>query len=389
MKLKLLNGAPLCEHLDFSNSVLLEAAKCHAFDVTIRDGISSEENAALKWRDIGSKRAFLRSDWTQPFLPGSGVQSAYEGPSFMFLGVEESSALHEHDTTNPETTFRLEQEGEVSAAEDYLQQSLIFHDTLLSSQVVQNAVGGDETVASSSFLTTSFGTTDSEFSSPSSSESHALNLQVSSAMIVTPLGSLPNAHHLRSIYPQTPTPNLLCTLMTTPECREVFVRKGGYKMKLWEITVGDDTCSSFKVTFWSRPPRDSNNEQNYAHLQLLQILEHLQAGDIVLLRNIALTSFREMVYGQSLKTGMTRARTSVDVLVKSGGTSVAHIGGLPGSVVETFMRVKRWARSHVVGDANNVRKRKGELARLDRAAKRSFTSSARDENLPPDTMEPS
>lgn len=385
MRLKLLNGAPLCEDLDFSNSVLLEATKCHAFHVEHRDGKSTEEDAAFRWRDIGSKRELLRTGWSQPYLPGSVIQGPYDGYSFTIPGVEESSELPQYDATSLDTTLRFE-EG-VSTAEDYLQHSLIFYDTLLSSQVVQDAASADDTVNSSSFLSTSFDTTTSGFSSPSPGESRAPVLQVSSAIIVTPLGSLPGAQHLRFIYPQTPTPNLLCALMTTPERREVFVRKSGYKMDLWEITVGDDTRSSFKVTFWSRPPRESNTEQDHTHVRLLQILEHLQVGDIVLLRNIALTSFRDIVHGQSLNTAITRAKTSVDVLVKSSGMSVVKIGGLPGSVVEKLTRVKRWARSHVVGDADKLRKREGDPSRPNRAAKRSLGSSARDEDLPPDTME--
>ena len=384
MRLKLLNGAPLREHLDFSDNSLLEAAECNDSGVKEWHGQSIEEHAALKWRDIGLKSAPLRTGWSQPYLPGTGLQGAYDSHSFTIPGVEESSALHEHDTTSLDTALTLDEE--VSAADDYLQHSLIFHDTLLSSQVVQD-VAVDGTVASSSFLTTSFGTSASGFSSPSPIDSHALVLQVPSAMAVTPLASLPSAQHLRFIYPQTPTPNFLCALITTPERREVFVRKGGYKMDLWEITVGDDTHSNFKVTFWLRPPRYSNNDQNHAQVQLLSVLERLQVGNIILLRNIALTSFRDIVYGQSLNTTISRARTSVDVLMKSSGISAAQVGGLPASVVETFMKVKRWTRGHVAGDTDNARKRKDGPSRLGNAAKRSLTSSARDEDLPPDTME--
>lgn len=385
MRLKLLNGAPLCEHLDFSNSTLLEAAECYKYDVKIRDAKSTGENVAFRWRDIGLRRVRLQTGWSQPYLPGSGMQAAYDGQSFAVPGIEEFSELSEHDATNLDTTLRLE-EDDVMTARDFLQHSLIIHDTLLSSQIIQEAADVDGSVASSSFLTTSFDTTASEPNSPFLDTSQALNLQVSSAMTVTPLGSLPSAQHLRFMYPQTPTPNLLCTLMTTPERREVLVRKGGHRMKLWEITIGDDTCSSFKVTFWSRPPRDPNNE-DHAQVRLLQTLEHLQVGNIVLLRNIALTSFRETVYGQSLNTAKIRARTSVDVLAQSSGTSVAQIGDLPGSVAEALKRVKRWARSHVVGNLDNTRKRKGDLSRPDNTAKRSFKSFAMDEDLPPDTME--
>lgn len=384
MRLKLLNGAPLREHLDFNNEILLDIAQCKRFNARAWDGRSTEQQVALKWRDIGPRNARLHTGWSQLYLPGSGMQDAHDQYSIAIPGIVQSSELSRYDTTNLDTTLTLDENH--PAADDYLQHSLIFYDTLVSSQVVQDVVE-DNTVNSSSFLTTSYATTSSATSSPSPMDSHVLVLQVPPAMAVTPLDSLPSAQHLRSIYPQTPTPNFLCALTTAPERREVFVRKGGYRMDLWEVTVADDTRSNFKITFWMRPPRDSNNEQNHAQVRLLQTLGSLQVSDILLLRNIALASFRDTVYGQSLNTTITRARTSVDVLMKSSGMSVAQVGGLPASVVETFMRVKRWARSHVAGEPQHTRKRKGGPSRSENAAKRPFLSSARDDDLPPDTME--
>lgn len=380
MRLKLLNGAPLREHLDYSDDVLIAASECGRFEFEKYQGQSTEENTSLKWRDIGLKSAPLRTGWSQPYLPGT----ANDSQSFVIPGLEESSALPEYDASNLDNTLTFDEN--LSAADGYLEHSLVFYDTLLSSQVVQDNAE-DNTVTSSSFLTTSFGTTVSGLSSPSPVDSQVLVLQIPTAMAVTPLGSLSSARHLRSIYPQTPTPNFLCALMTTPERREVFVRKGGYNMDLWEIIVGDDTCSNFKATFWLRPLRESNNEQNHVQSELLRTLERLQVGNIILLRNIALTSFRDVVYGQSLNTAITRAKTSIDVLMKSGGVSVAHVGGLPASVVETFMRVKRWARAHVAGGTGVSAKRKAGPSEINNAAKRVWPSSGADDDLPPDTME--
>lgn len=379
-----MNGAPLREHLDFSDDILIAAGKYNGPELTRQCAPSTEEESALKWRDIGSSSAPLRTGWSQPYLPGTGMRGAHDNYSFALPALGESSELPEHSATDLDTTITFDEE--LSTADDYLQHSLIFYDTLLSSQVVQE-IDADDTVASASFLTTSFGTTASSFNSFSPIDDQVLTLQLPSAMAITPLGSVPNAQHLRSIYPQTPTPNFLCALMTTPERREVFVRKGGYKMDLWEITVGDDTRSNFKVTFWLRPPGDSNNEQYSGRAQLLQLLELLQVGDIVLLRNIALTSFRDVVYGQSLNTAITRAKTSVDVLSTRGGTSISHASGLPTSFVEIFMRVKRWARAHVAVDTKVGSKRKGEGLRDESTSKRMLSSPGKDEDLPPDTME--
>ena len=306
MRLKTLNGAPLCEHLDFSDGALLDVTARSGFGMTAWNDKSIEDQTALKWRDIGLRQVRLRTGWSQPYLPGGGSWGIDANQSFVIPGVEEPSELPEYDGADLDTTLTFD--GEMSIVDDYLQHSLIFHDTLLSSQMVQD-IAADNTVSSSSFLTASFDTSISGLSSPLPVDSHVLLLQVPSAMSISTLGSLPSAQHLRSIYPQTPTPNFLCALMTSPERREVFVRKGAYKMDLWEVTVGDDTRANFKVTFWLRPPRESNNERNPAQVQLLHTLERLRVGNIILLRNIAVTSFQNIVYGQSLNTSITRART--------------------------------------------------------------------------------
>jgi hypothetical protein len=384
MKLKMLNGAPLCEHLDFSDNTLLAIEKCSTFDSGIKPTASAEDSTpALKWRCLSTKDTRLRTGWSQPYLPGATLRDESD-ISLSIPNVTRSSPYPLDDTTIIDTTVSFEDPSRT--ADGFLQHSLIFHDTLLSSQVLQDD-GADETIRSSSFLTTSFGTTTSDLSSPSKVDKHALILHVPSKMTVTPLGSLPSAHHLQAIYPQTPTPNFLCVSTANPEQREVFVRKGGYKMNLWEVTVADDTHSGFKVSFWLRPPRGSNTEPTYAQNLLLQTLQGIKVGDILLLRNVALASFRDTVFGQSLNPAITRARTSIDVLMRSSGVFVGQLGGLPATVVETFMRVKRWARAHIASDSTSIRKRKGSAIKLDKLAKRTFTNHDLNSSMPPDTME--
>ncbi|KAI4949620.1 hypothetical protein J4E91_005360 [Alternaria rosae] len=298
--------------------------------------------------------------------------------------VSRYTSFLQEDTTHLDTSIAFKDPS--NATPGYLEHSLIFHDTLLSSQVLPDGMT-DRSVSSSSFLTTSFGTTASEFSSPSKVDEHTLLVKVPPKMTVTPLGLLPNAQRLRAIYPQTPTPNFLCVVTATPEQKEVFVRKGGYKMNLWEIIIADDTRSAFKVTFWLRPPRESNNDHNNVQNQLLQTLESIKVGDILLLKNIALTSFGDTVFGQSLNPAITRARTSIDVLTRSNGISAAQLGGLPVPVVEVFKRVKKWARLHIASDGAASRKRKGSKTKRDKDTKRTFAARDVDDSMPPDTME--
>ncbi|KAF1939441.1 hypothetical protein EJ02DRAFT_468143 [Clathrospora elynae] len=384
MRLKTLNGAPLCEHLDFSDSSLVSSEKCNAFNPPSPTAFSEDSTPALKWRCLASRDTRLRTGWSQPYLQGDGLDRDGSDISLSIPNVQKFPSLSQDDSTNLDTTVSFDDQS--FAPDGFLQHSLVFHDTLLSSQVLQ-ADGADKTMGSSSFMTTSFGTTTSEFSSPSRLVDPPLNPQVASRIAVTPLVALPSAQHLQAIYPQTPTPNLLCVLMANPEQREVLVRKGGYTMDLWEVTVADETRSGFKVTFWLRPPRGSNNEKTHAQNQLLQTLRAIKVGDILLLRNIALTSFRDNVHGQSLNPAITRSQTAIDVLMRSSGVAVGQLGGLPAVVVEKFMRVKRWARTHVASDHTGTRKRKGSATNWDNHAKRSLASPVLENSMPPDTME--
>jgi hypothetical protein len=383
MRLKTLNGAPLPQHLDFSEDVLLAPDDCSAFIDFPTTTSSSGNEEALKWWCLAVKDTRLRTGWSQPYLPGSGRRLDGDDVPLSLPYDERTSTSFGLDSTRQDTTMDLDQSP--STAGTFLEHSLVFHDTLLSSQVAQSTTA-DQTTSTSSFLSTSFDTTTSDLSSSNKPDGHTLILQVPPSMAIMPLGSLPSAQHLRSIYPQTPTPNIICVLMAPPECRDVFVRKGGYNMDLYELTVADDTKSSFKVTFWIRPSRDSN-QQSKMQQSLLETLQTIRVGDILLLRNIALTSYRDAVYGQSLNPSIVRARTTIDVLMKSTGNSARRLEGLPETIVETFKKVKQWARTHVAVTDGGSRKRRGTSTGRGSPGKRAPASSAHDDSLPPDTME--
>jgi hypothetical protein len=382
MRLKTLNGAPLPQHLDFTEHTLLTPGECDLFAAATSFATPRSSTTTLKWRRLDVKDARLPTGWSQPYLPGSGRRLEIEmDMSMPFPHVDDTSTMFAPDSTLLDTTLDLDEQP--SAADTFLQHSLVFHDTLLSSQVAQDAAIED-TISSSSFLTTSINTTASDLSSPIRTDGDTLVLKLPPKTTIMPLHSVPTAQYLRSVYPQTLTPNLIGVLITQPERREVFVRKGGYRMELYEITVADNTSSGFKVTFWLQPPRKSNNEHSNV---LLQTLECLQVGDILLLRNIALTSFRDTVYGQSLHPSILRARTVVHVLMKNTGILVRGLDGLPEGIVEAFKRVKRWARTHVAINDGGSRKRRCSPTGRNVTERRERANSIHDESLPPDTLE--
>jgi hypothetical protein len=383
MRLKTLNGAPLCEDLDFGAETLLSDGALAQYLYSELHQAPDEKSTApdLKWRRLASTVTRLRTGWSQPYLPTGAFHGSNPDASFSVPEIEGQSDLPPDDTTILDQTVTLLDYA--TGVDDFVQHALTFHDTLLSSQIAVNDTA-NRSISSSPFMETSFQTMSTDMESQPSEASQGPILQLPSSLTLTSLASLPSAHHLRSIYPQTPTPNFLCVLTAPPNDRDVFVRKGGYKMSLREITVADETKSGFRISFWNRPSGRVESQNSLAHT-----LERVRAGDILLLRNIALNAFRDNVYGQSLNPSIARVRTSVEILMSSSGISNRQLAALPAPVAAVFMRVKRWASAHVAPENAGSRKRKGVgIGSSSKSTKRTLGSSnSHSETLPPDTME--
>ncbi|RMY01832.1 hypothetical protein D0867_11252 [Hortaea werneckii] len=161
---------------------------------------------------------------------------------------------------------------------------------------------------------------------------------------VSDLKSIPSAPHIDSIFPGTITLNLLCAVISVSPIRTVQLRRRRQQRAgtttgnpqhqnrdpadaahpderdLIEILLGDETRAGFSATFWFLPEsesdrhlpiterrggaggssvRDANEEAKHRRQNLLS----LRAGDVVLIRNLALSVFKGGVYGQSLRGG--------------------------------------------------------------------------------------
>jgi hypothetical protein len=370
-RVKMLIGAPLVTDLTGDGCVLLKA-----FVPAIHDflhGTASRERVGgareIKWRHITAPNNRPRTGWSQPFYPRDGPNPSQK--------VFSPSALHSATSFQslPEDTTVFEASHPMDATIDtFVEHSLVFHDSLISSNIVRDEANDPTT--SFSFAAMSFGSLTNGESSPHSEEKHARSaIETLSSIQMTSLSSLPTASQLRSIYPQTPTPNLLCVLTSQGTTRQVAIRRTGRTMLLHEISVADDTGSRLSISFWlpsSKTGRDAKENVSAT-------LESLRVGDIVLLRNIALNIYQNVVYGQSLNPSITRARTGVDVLMRGNGTASLPSSEMPPAVRNKLEKVKKWASVHIVSDYN-LRKRK----RLQDMCKRNNNV---DDSLPPDSME--
>ncbi|KAF2749704.1 hypothetical protein M011DRAFT_492773 [Sporormia fimetaria CBS 119925] len=269
---------------------------------------------------------------------------------------------------------------------EFVQHSLLLHDTLLSSQIYpgesqDSFEEADSLLSEPSYIAPFKAATPA--SSFSIAESGGRTLLLPPHLVTVPLSDLPTARHLRSIYPQTPTPTFLCVLTEDVQVREVFVRKGGYKMDLYEAIVADHTRSGFKVSFWYKPNQARDQIQEGWRMSL----EEAKVGDVLLLRNIVLNAFRDQVFGQSLNSSITKARTAVDILWRADGLR-GYRNISPSSIDQDFRRVKKWAQMHIVPAYPPVKKRKSHRESSERSSKKTLGKPfLKDDGLPPDTME--
>ena len=108
------------------------------------------------------------------------------------------------------------------------------------------------------------------------------------------LEDIPAAAHIISLNPQTVTLNVIVAVLSIAQPRIVTTR-WGKQLSLVEILVADETKSGFAITFWL-----SSEEANSASIS------KLRRQDVVSAQNVALHVFKDKVYGQSLRKGLTK-----------------------------------------------------------------------------------
>lgn len=116
---------------------------------------------------------------------------------------------------------------------------------------------------------------------------------------------IPNSAYLRSIIPQTQSVTLVVAVISINPVRRVTARQSKQELDILEIIVGDETRTGFGVTFWLSVPGNHKQPKNPA-AELREKILDIRLRDIVLMRNVGLSFFQDLVYGQSLWKGMTK-----------------------------------------------------------------------------------
>lgn len=282
LKTIFLMGAPLPSSLDWENDELLNgpiqpfqgADSIHEHETSI-----NQSGDPVKWRVL------------QP-LSMEHPTSHYE----FYHGPEDLTFLNTHQLVEADNDSMNED----SILSEFYDHSFVVHETSeISASGLRDEESTEESVPLQSCIDATSTRTAAEVNDPELPGS----LQISGP--ISDLQHLPTARYLQSITPQTMTVNLIVGILAIHPPRRVVTRQWKTELDIIELIVGDETRTGFGVNFWL-PTQTSISSKTQEADRLSRSLAMLRPRDIILLRTVGLSSFRDQVYGQSLRGGMTK-----------------------------------------------------------------------------------
>ncbi|EKD20419.1 uncharacterized protein L3040_004294 [Drepanopeziza brunnea f. sp. 'multigermtubi'] len=371
-RLMLFFGAPPPSSLSWNQDDLLDTfidpiAQLLGIDSSNPDPKSTSSTSTdPQWRSLPLDRKQLTTGLTQDFdqhqlFTGYPQSQGDEGASFFTTSQVEFEISQ---SQLPGDSFASTQAQISQVLSQFYEESYARHVDVPSSQIAPASEGP-----------ASFTSDECSFTSASFESSFRATAQIREAPIagrLTNIRDVPRPEYLDSIQPQTMTVNLIVGIISMPQPRGVKTRRGD-SVSLVEVLVGDETKSGFGVNFWLSSSRPVEGDMR-------SVLEGLRPQDVVLMRNVALNSFKGRVYGQSLRKEMTKVH-----LLYRNRVNRTDVGGCYGAAdlvsgdgvhpqVEKTRRVREWVLKFVGGGA------------AVKAGGMGSVSEIMNETLPPDTQ---
>ena len=344
-KVTLFTGAPDAYSLQWDEEELsVSLLPCFSSTDFLPSRNVQLSNERPLWRSIPLERQHLPTGLTpnirQLGLANEPKTSSFDGEETSFLDTNDLSSSSTASQVNSEN-LPPSSEGADELLTQFYEHSFALHEGLPSSQIVEVNDSND-----TSFLTAS----SSYVSSQDANTTMPLTERAvkPSSVHLSDLEDIPNAAYLRSINPQTMTVNLIVGIISMPPPRTIRSRKDGRTSELIEVTVGDETKAGFGINIWLP---SSKLQSGY----LRAAVSDLRPQDIILVRNVALSSFRGNVYGQSLRKDMTNLdllyRNTVDRHDPKGAYSSEELdrANISEPQIAKVKRVKDWVMMFVGG----------------------------------------
>ena len=288
-----LTGAPLSSSLSWTEADLSERLR---------------HEIAPSWRSLPLEQTHLSTGFTQVTKRNSDSTLHHglaDEPSF-FTASGASFISSDVNRSQGDVSPGIAADSEEILSQFY-EHSFAVHDDIASSQITSSGSAGDA----------SFNTEADEhsFELPTNGNTNTAEVLVRSRLSTSTLQDvkgMPNAAYLRSITPQTMTVDLVVGIISISPPRTIRIRRSGRMIELVEVLVGDETRAGFNINIWLPCTPESDESVDRAEALRSKTLQ-IRSQDIVLFRNVALSSFRGMVHGQSLRRGMT----TVDLLYRN------------------------------------------------------------------------
>lgn len=389
-RLTIFAGAPEPSSLQWDEGELSnDILPCFLNPNTVTIGsLPSADSGTVKWRSISLQPERLRTGISQLFEHDvSGIASATSPgnetsatPFFTIADLPQAAVAG--SALDGETGLSSSTETESELLSQFYDHSFAIHEDISSSQIpVSTQFPGDNNQDTAGHSPRAA----SIISQPP--RGHG----VTSPHPPTPLSGhlsdledIPGAAFLRSITPQTMTVNLIVGIIALPQPRTVKTRRWGREMGIAEMLAGDETKAGFGITFWLPPAQEDRGSRQD---NMRSTLGKLRPQDIILLRTVALSSFRGQVHGQSLRKDMTKVellyRRRIDSSDDGGRYTASDIGDCTHDdpLLIKIKRVRDWILNFVGGAGVS-----GENTSRDTGTTLTLHALGKSRVLPPDTQ---
>ena len=312
------------------------------------------------WRRLTTRDAHLPTGLTQGRKETEIFRKSSPSPTNRLLETA-SKPL-----SRSQTDSVYDQNDEHEELTEHYEQSFILHDEISSSQILESDHSNDVSycVRTQEFSFMSSASSDYD---PEAAEIHTKLHSIH----ISNLADLPDASHLSRINPQTMTVNLVVGIISISPVGSITTRRSGRRVDLVEVTVGDETRSGFGITIWLPTQAAKATKETRPHGEEIDHLRDQILGlwpqDLVLARGIALTSFRGIVHGQSLRRGMTTldllCRNPVDADDKRGPYATwmqEMVEGETSDQLRKIGRTRTWVMRFVAGPGGRPSRARGE-----------------------------
>jgi len=313
----ILTGAPETSRLEWSEKTLQSdlSGKQAAISVLSHATSASPLAFSAQWRQLSIEGLQMR-----PVLPKLNIHAQLNNDinrspaEFLspteFLGTPTSN----RDSSNDSYISSTSTDDVPDGLSEFYDHSFTIHDAIPSSELSSRF---EPTPGTPTYESNEDGSPPTPGSNPGIIRvpSQRRLSQVPRPKHLSNLEDIPNAEHLRSIEPQTMTVDLIVAILSISEPRTVMTgAKYGKprEMELVEVLVGDETKSGFSITMWLPREMHVNWKDGVKAMPegsrsaLRRDIKGLRARDVIILQNVALSSFRGKVHGQSLKKDVTK-----------------------------------------------------------------------------------